>query len=92
MSTTTTTTRDRGDCYGPVEWAQLPGKHVLGPSWRLHDHGMPWELGVEEIKVDYTRLLLLPIDSTTTPLCSVTRASRQYGSTELYKSLAKVMQ
>jgi len=27
MSTTTptktTTTRDRGDCYGPIEWAQL---------------------------------------------------------------------
>jgi len=23
---TTTTTRDRGDCYGPLEWAQLPPK------------------------------------------------------------------
>jgi len=23
MSTTTTTTRDRGDRYGPIEWAQL---------------------------------------------------------------------
>ena len=23
MSTTTTTTRDRGDRYGPMEWAQL---------------------------------------------------------------------
>jgi len=23
MSTTTTTTRDRGDHYGPMEWAQL---------------------------------------------------------------------
>jgi len=23
FTTTTTTTRDRGDCYGPMEWAQL---------------------------------------------------------------------
>ena len=29
MSTTTTTTRDRGDRYGPMEWAQLEKSAVV---------------------------------------------------------------
>jgi len=28
MSTTTTTTRDRGDCYGPIEWAQQGSAYI----------------------------------------------------------------
>jgi len=31
MSTTTTTTRDRGDRYGPIEWAQLAATSRGGP-------------------------------------------------------------
>ena len=42
-TTTTTTTRDRGDCYSPIEWAQLQlqlqlGLHVL---YFLLYHGRP---------------------------------------------------
>jgi len=40
MSTTTTTTRDRGDRYGPIEWAHLgttitglSGKTMLRSPW-----------------------------------------------------------
>ena len=39
MSTTTTTTHDRGDCYGPMEWAHQPWNNVfLCPSVGLFAH------------------------------------------------------
>jgi len=36
--TTTTTTRDRGDRYGPIEWAQLNVNDAL-LRWKWYPHG-----------------------------------------------------
>jgi len=51
MSTTTTTTRDRGDRYGPMEWAQLIASCVydqlnvvIVTVLQGHVHGRPIHL------------------------------------------------
>jgi len=49
LSTTTTTTRDRGDCYGPMEWAQQLGnmqdKYKQSAVWQYlpaAEHKLNW--------------------------------------------------
>ena len=45
MSTTTTTTRDRGDRYGPIEWAQLHDRRI--PKVRVGvGVAVPWNLSL----------------------------------------------